>query len=317
MSGMFRKKKIKNLHVQISICKGVLEAIFDECDKYDAQETGGRIIGYYKYEDETLNIQACGLIGSGPNARRSPVSFFQDGNHQEFIFRKIEAEHPDIEHLGNWHTHHVNGLDNLSSGDVDTYKKIVNHEKHNTDFFYALLIVAKNQSLFNRERYKVKHFLFKREESVFYEVPKSKVKIINKSPIFIDRDKANASAERTTPQVLYNDPTVNNIRSIDREIMSDVYSDLKPFFSRKAESLYWKGRLTLIDDTFVELLMSEFINRNKPSYSITLTGPSANRFKCRELYLNKSFDSALKAVLSFERDLNREIFKKKHFSSVE
>ena len=42
-----------------------------------------------------------------------------------------------IEHLGNWHTHHVNGYPNLSGGDVATYRRIVNHELHNLDFFYA------------------------------------------------------------------------------------------------------------------------------------------------------------------------------------
>ena len=103
--------------------------------------------------------------------RRSPTSFFQDGEYQETIFRKIEAEHTEIEHLGNWHTHHVNGLNTLSSGDIETYKRIVNHEKHNTDFFYALLVVSKNQTFYNRERYLMKHFLFKRGESLVYEDP--------------------------------------------------------------------------------------------------------------------------------------------------
>lgn len=144
---MFKRKKIKDIRIRITICKDVLEAIFDECDKHNVDETGGRILGYYQYQNEVLNIEACGLIGPGPNARRSSTSFFQDGAYQEEIFRKIETEFPDIEHLGNWHTHHVNGLDTLSSGDIVTYKKIVNHTKHNTDFFYALLVVAKKTNL--------------------------------------------------------------------------------------------------------------------------------------------------------------------------
>ena len=57
------------------------------------------------------------MLEPGPNAQRSPTYFFQDGDHQEKLFRAIEASHPDIEHLGNWHTHHVNGYPTLSGGD--------------------------------------------------------------------------------------------------------------------------------------------------------------------------------------------------------
>ena len=59
-------------------------------------------------------IQAKGVIEPGPNARRTRTSFFQDGDHQTEVFRRIEAEDPSIEHLGNWHTHHVNGYPTLS-----------------------------------------------------------------------------------------------------------------------------------------------------------------------------------------------------------
>ena len=99
-------------------------------------------------------------MSPGPNAQRSPTYFLQDGDYQEKLFRAIEASHPDIEHLGNWHTHHVNGYPTLSGGDKTTYFKTVNHEKHNTDFFYALLVVSKNRG--GNPRYEVKHFFFRR-----------------------------------------------------------------------------------------------------------------------------------------------------------
>lgn len=306
---MFKRKNIEGLHVRISICKDVIEAIFDECDKYNVDETGGRIIGYCQYHDAKLNIDACGLIGPGPNARRSSTSFFQDGEYQEAIFRKIEAQHPDIEHLGNWHTHHVNGLNMLSSGDIDTYKRIVNHEKHNTDFFYALLVVAKTHSYYSRKRYVVKHFLLRRGESLIYEIPSSKVKIVKNHPVFIDKTKEEALKENSiSDTLLYNHPTVTNIRSRDREVMSYMCPDLKPFFSKQTRSLYWKGKLTLINDTSVELLMLESLNEARPSYSITFTGLGGQHFQCRQLYLKRTFDSAWKAICSLERDLNHEIF---------
>ena len=138
---MFRSKLP---HFSVTVSRGALEAIFDECDQYDSHETGGRLIGTYQRKGVRYDIQLTGVLGPGPNARRSATSFFQDGDYQEQVFRSIEEGHPEIEHLGNWHTHHVNGLATLSQGDHATYRRIVNHDKHNTDFFYALLVVKRN-----------------------------------------------------------------------------------------------------------------------------------------------------------------------------
>lgn len=306
---MFNRRKIEKPLVKITFCKYVLDAIFDECGNFNVDETGGRIIGFYQRSGALLNIEVCGLIGSGPNARRSPTSFFQDGVHQEVVFRKIEADYPDIEHLGNWHTHHVNGLNTLSSGDIDTYKRIVNHEKHNTDFFYALLVIAKKYSLHNQERYGVRHFLFRRGESLVYEIPPGQIKIIRKSSIFIDRvKKPDLESDVAPGTILCNQPTVNSIRLKDKEIMADLCPDLKPFFSKQTSSLYWKGEITLIDAAPVEFLILESLDETKPSYSITLIGPKADSFQCKQVYSKRNFDSAWRAALSFERDLNREIY---------
>ena len=304
---MFKKSKIENPLVTVSICKEVLETIFDECDKYDIDETGGRIIGYYKSKGAILDLNVCGLIGPGPSARRSRTSFYQDGDYQESIFRKVEAKNPEIEHLGNWHTHHVNGLTTLSSGDLATYERIVNHEKHNTDFFYALLVVGKNHQSRKGSRYEVKHFLFRRGQPSAYEIPSHQVQIVNESPVFIDNEKI--VEERSLSETpLQNPQSLNEIRSKDKEILLVMYPNLKPFFSKRTKSLYWKGKLSLIDDTLVELLALETVEDNSPSYSVTLAGSDANRFQSRNLYLNRNFDSSWKAISSFERDLNREIF---------
>jgi len=309
---MFKRKKIEGLRVKVSICKDVLEAIFDECDTNDMDETGGRIVGYYHQSGNKLNIKACGFIGPGPSARRSPTSFFQDGDYQEAVFRKIEAEHPEIEHLGNWHTHHVNGLATLSSGDVDTYERIVNHEKHNTDFFYALLVVAKNHTFHNRERYLVKHFLLQRGESSIHEIPSTQIKIIKKAAIFIDKAKAieGVAKKEIVTDLVSIQPTIDHTRARDKEFISEIYSEINPFFSKKTGSLYWKGKLNLIDNSSIEVFVLESTNKGKPSYSITLSTSDRNLFQCPQLYLKRTFDSAWKAVYLFERDLNREVFEK-------
>lgn len=301
---MFQRKSLKGSYAKISLCGEILEIIYNQCDRNEVNETGGRIIGYYDQHDNKLNIKACGLIGPGPNARSSPSSFFQDGEHQESIFRNIEDKYPEIEHLGNWHTHHVNGLSTLSSGDIDTYTRIVNHEKHNTDFFYALLVVAKNKGFHRRERYLVKHYLLKRGDSLIYEIPSSMVKITKELAISIDEEKT------IKLPTIYNEQTINIIRARDKEFVSETYPGLKAFFSKQAKSVYWRGKLNLIDNTSVDLFVLESIDKGKPSYSITLSASSAKLYQCHQSYLKRSFDSVWKAIYSFERDLNREIFLK-------
>ena len=224
---MFRSKKTS---VSISIARGALESIFDECDQYDIDETGGRLIGNYRQIGAQYEIQVLGVLGSGPNAQRSPTSFFQDGEYQESVFRSIEESHPNIEHLGNWHTHHVNGYPTLSGGDKTTYFNTVNHEKHNTDFFYALLVVSKNRG--GNPRYEVKHYFFRRNDDKVYEIPAAQVQLVD-TPILSPHhaetatsipDSAQQSGQRTAPILE---------RAKDQEFFSEFTPTSKRYFPKK------------------------------------------------------------------------------------
>jgi hypothetical protein len=152
--------------VELVIGEGVIRNIFRECEKYDQDETGGRLVGVYTFVDNVLNVRTVFQIGPGPNAQRTPTSFIQDGDWQEQEFRRIERKIVNIEHLGNWHTHHVNGLQTLSQGDADTYRRIVNSPNHNTDFFYALLVTRKLAPM----AYEMKHFFLLRNNPTVYEI---------------------------------------------------------------------------------------------------------------------------------------------------
>src|SRR6266850_3681082 len=110
-------------NISIVIPRSALEVVFDECDRYDADETGGRILGTYEGRGDVLTITVNGIIEPGPNARRTATYFKQDGTYQEQVFRDVEEREPSVEHLGNWHTHHVNGLRHLSDGDIETYRR--------------------------------------------------------------------------------------------------------------------------------------------------------------------------------------------------
>jgi hypothetical protein len=296
---MFRSR---NPRVTISFPRKAMDAVFNECDKYNVDETGGRIVGTYQKKGKEYEIFVLGIIDPGPNARRSPTSFFQDGEYQEQVFREVEKEHPDLEHLGNWHTHHVNGLATLSSGDRATYQRIVNHEKHNTDFFYALLVVRKTPN--RNQRYEVKHYVIFRNDHTVHEIPDSQILIVNKDDAGSASEHAVTSESGIRP--LGVQATSNLERVKDQEFFSEFYSALRPGFSRALGTLYWRGPVPLIDGSHKEVLVMESPDGHIPSYSISVPGPNPPEVMSK--YRDRNFKSARHAVLHLERDINRELF---------
>lgn len=296
----------KKNEVSVSIAQGVLEAIYDECDRHDVDETGGRIIGTYKQSGARYDIQVLGMLEPGPKADRSPTSFFQDGEHQERMFRVIEAKHPDIEHLGNWHTHHANGFPTLSGGDKTTYFKIVNHHKHNTDFFYALLVVKKNAR--GNPRYDIKHFFFRRNDDTVYEIPHSQVKLVD-VPALSESGPIAAVLEVVGPACDGSQPNLERVK--DQEFFSEFYSDLKALFSISAGAPYWKGTFELVDGSRALIVAMENGGDGRPSYSITAADENPVLADVTASYKNRHFRSARHAVIQLEKDLNQAIYKGK------
>lgn len=298
---MFRSKHPK---VDISMPKKALEAIFDECDRHDFDETGGRIIGMYERKGRDYEINVHGVIAPGPNARRSPTSFFQDGEYQERVFREIEKEHPKLEHLGNWHTHHVNGLQTLSGGDRETYHATVNHHNHNTDFFYALLVTRK---LPRRERrYEVKHFLFFRGDDTIHELDESRVHIVDRSHV---GDGATVLSAQAPPEDRPT-PDAHEERARDQAVFSEFYPRLQAGFSQRLGTFFWKGEIPLVDHSSAELLVMENATKHGPTYSITITDPREAAAKVLSHYRDRTFRSARQAVWQLYQDVNRELFRR-------
>jgi len=300
---MFRSK---DPQFSVTIARGALESIFDECDQYDSHETGGRLIGTYRKKGSQHDIQLSGVIGPGPAAQRSATSFFQDGDYQERVFRSIEEKHPDVEHLGNWHTHHVNGLATLSQGDHATYQRIVNHDKHNTDFFYALLVVRKNHG--GNPRYQVRHYFFRRNDERVYEASAAQVRIVD-APILwpISNGHSPSSSAALHHSGEQSQPNIERVK--DQEFFADFYPSLKALFSKSADALYWKGLITLIDGSHAEVLAMENSTDGKSSYSITARGQEPAFSEVLSGYNDRQFRSARHAVLHLQADLNYALYR--------
>lgn len=137
--------------LEIIFDRSVSSYILEELRKHPAVEDGGKYIGYVcKPGDSTLqkfdvNPRAHALVitdflPGGSKAVRTAVEFMPDGEYQEILFRRAEKLDPAIEHLGSWHSHHSNGLQTLSPGDVEGYFRTVNKAHYRPDFFLASLV---------------------------------------------------------------------------------------------------------------------------------------------------------------------------------
>lgn len=289
--------------VHITIHRAVMDSIFAECDRYDDHETGGRLIGTYKAGPQgALSITVSGVIEAGPRASRTATSFFQDGTHQEKVFRSLEAHHPEIEHLGNWHTHHMNGYPTLSGGDRETYHRIVNHRNHNTDFFYALLITARN-----RNRYAVKHFIVYRKDPKEYEIPSSHVEIVD-GPVVWPSSSLGESERLPRQENISSD--LAEQRAKDSQFFRDFHPHFQAYLSKREGTVYWRGRIPLVDDSSPEIVITEVRESGAVRYKISASEQSTLTKEASHSILRRNFGSAREAVMLAERDLNRLLFQR-------
>jgi hypothetical protein len=292
--------------IEITIPKSAIDLVFDECDRYDDDETGGRLVGEYTVGwRKKLAIAVTGVIGPGPKAERNATYLMQDGAYQEKVFREMESHNPKIEHLGSWHTHHMNGYPTLSGGDKQTYHRTVNHEKHNTDFFYALLVTTKNRGGTGLDRYNVKHFVIFRGEPGEHEIPASQVRIVDRPLIQAKLSKAGPSDAGPATSDLAEQ------RARDSEFFGLLQPSLKPFRSKETGGVYWRGPIALVDDSEAQVVVAEVDEKGGHRYAVSFKTGNPLSDPDAESYSTKRFESAREAVVRLERDLNQAIFRAK------
>lgn len=292
--------------VKVEVAKEVLESIFQECDHYDRDETGGRILGHFVTEGETLIVQASRLIEAGPKARRTSTSFFQDGDYQTEVFRQIEAEDASIEHLGNWHTHHVNGYPTLSQGDVATYRRIVNHEMHNLDFFYALLVTHRNDKRDGLDRYAVRHYVLFRGDEAVHEVQPANVRLTDERNV--PKEEGDASDRTHGRESLEEDDseeTAADVRIRDKTVLRVLCPSMQPRLSSRTRTFFWKGSVLLADGSTVEVKVAEVDDDGELQYfPIVASAPEDLTELCET-----PFKTASHAIRALELRMNSKIFK--------
>ena len=125
----------------------------------------------------------------------------------------------------------------------------MNHEKHNLDFFYALLVVSRRQGGKAASRYIVKHYVLLRGDDAVYEVDPALVFTTEEAPIWplgLRFGAANADLEGR-----------REVRAKDSAIIRELYPLLRPYWSKRANTLYWKGLLELVNGSSVDVTVPE------------------------------------------------------------
>jgi hypothetical protein len=159
---------------EIIFDRHIFDYILHELHRYPTSEEGGKYLGYLDLSDQNRDkhhnyrVIITDFLPGGPNATRTAVEFLPDGDFQEKLFRQAEKRDSSVEHLGSWHSHHCNGLDRLSGGDIEGYFKTVNKAAYRPDVFIASLV--KHLPRGQRDTNWIDHFLFVRNHDCFYKI---------------------------------------------------------------------------------------------------------------------------------------------------
>jgi len=152
--------------VSVLMDQSVPTFVLRELAKHPRCEEGGKYLGFIESDRESTRIVVTDFLPGGPNAKRTQVEFLPDGDFQEQLFRQAERVDSRVEHLGSWHSHHCNGLQTFSEGDVAGYLKTVNKPQYRPDFFLASLVTRMPSTLAETDW--LHHFLFTRGGDCFY-----------------------------------------------------------------------------------------------------------------------------------------------------
>ena len=242
-------------------------------------ETGGKYVGrvqgtfrsnqkHWKERLAEVSIEVLYSIDPGPNAKRTAVELLPDGPYQSSVFRSLEALHPEVEHLGSWHSHHPNGLGELSTGDIAGYFENANSRNYNLDFFFASLAVSRSGFADAR------HFMFIRGERNYFELtPESIVTLTGPNPYKRLIDEARDSHEKTSrlPERVsiqgskwYETPEGKQLLVEDR----NYFKALGEFQSiKRGGELAWRGT---ISTSGVKVLMTYVYPSGFPGIPATL-----------------------------------------------
>ena len=84
--------------------------------EYPDTETGGDLFGYWTHSGAPVVSYA---IGPGCGSRHYPTSFYQNADWLHDVGTRLYDQH-GLQHVGEWHSHHLLGVNHPSHGDIRT-----------------------------------------------------------------------------------------------------------------------------------------------------------------------------------------------------
>ena len=205
-------------------------------------------------------------------------------------------------------------LRHLSDGDIQTYRRTVEHEKHNTDFFYALLVTERKKSKTSVQRYTFKNYVFQRGDSAIYEIPASALTLTD-SPLLWPIAVGAESEGPATSLKLKTRPSGGETEEFranlvhDNEVVSDFYPKVKTFKSEEL-GIYWRGPVSLIDGSEPEVVILQDESGKTPVFTVTLRSAPGTLSRSIKTLAKEEFQSCRAALIATERVCNAELFEK-------
>ena len=239
------------------------------------REEGGKFVGKISQNRNHIKIRVETYIDSGPRVNNSVGHLMPDGEYQEAMFRVLEKFDQDINYLGSWHTHHCNGLAELSQGDIRGYRETVNSRQYDLDYFFALLIT----DLYGAELRK-RYYLFVRSQG-YADIPDSAVHIIKgASPLeqILKSAEEAAFAHRSSqanfyrgasehrPQMEVATDFMQKIRSEDRGWILNSFPTAQTLEAKKDGSIYWRWLIPLDDGELKVRYQYPSYSSSKPAH---------------------------------------------------
>lgn len=277
-----RSEKTSNISIKIHI--DVIDRMKNIVSISNVEE-GGKLIGFITHdENDNYSYNVISYLDSGVLVDNSSIHIIPSGKYQRNLYNLITSEVDySYEHMGTWHSHHCNGLNTLSKGDIDGYYDIVNREEYTPLYFIAILLINIKDDI------DFKVYLFQKGEEKFNEIPKEKI-IIEKT---VD-NKLNSVLQKIE---------VANFSERNKRTIEYSYEELRDILLNHK---IIDNKEVVIDDIVKETLLADisWLKSNSLEYTATRT---EDNYVC----LNFLMDSDIEIKQLFYPILlqDRELFK--------
>jgi hypothetical protein len=222
-------------------------------------EEGGKFLGKIYEDRNQITIKIYSYIDAGPNVSNSQTHIIPDGEHQERLFRVIESYDPNIEHIGSWHSHHCNGYQDLSNGDIEGYYHNVNSRDYNLDWFFVMLITS-----VKKQNMEAKYYLFHRGDNEIYNIDEKKISVIRQEyrneNILREVEQSTYAYRNQRQHFSHPSPereqtrnweeTMMNIRAEDRAWIKNEFRSSRVFRNKKDDTINWGLIIPIQQDEF-------------------------------------------------------------------